>query len=313
METLRGTFEGTSPRVRGKRLQPRRRDRMVRYIPARAGEAGRSPSGPPSPAVHPRACGGSNPSAKQGEIAPGTSPRVRGKRSPSGAVRVQIGYIPARAGEAPSGARIRRTPRVHPRACGGSGYQDGEEAGERGTSPRVRGKRRRLRRAGRPGGYIPARAGEAALAGVTAGLFAVHPRACGGSPGRGPIRGGKSGTSPRVRGKLKPQARELEMLGYIPARAGEAARGRAPSCGSRVHPRACGGSRHGKPDTVSPTGTSPRVRGKPSNVTRAPGTPRYIPARAGEASPGCSATGGRSVHPRACGGSRYAARANSRQ
>ena len=70
----------------------------------------------------------------------GTSPRVRGKRSPTTIRRVAAGYIPARAGEAHIGDVESLAYTVHPRACGGSRSDGCAECPQAGTSPRVRGK-----------------------------------------------------------------------------------------------------------------------------------------------------------------------------
>ena len=138
---------GTSPRVRGKL----RRGRLVRvthrYIPARAGEATRRRRARPNARVHPRACGGSRLARESQRVPVGTSPRVRGKRPSCARAGTRGGYIPARAGEAVDVGVGRQTMRVHPRACGGSRAAAKSNPNQTGTSPRVRGKRRRR---GRP-------------------------------------------------------------------------------------------------------------------------------------------------------------------
>ena len=150
----------------------------------------------------------------------------------------------------------------------------------------------------------------------------VHPRVCGGNPERADIALAAQGTSPRVRGNLglpireslgvgtSPRVRgkrlvilnkpvvvryipacagkrivgpyEGRYLGYIPACAGET-QGSGDLWGlTTVHPRVCGGNAMSKMVGASPTGTSPRVRGKlTQNLTRL-SSERYIPACAGE-------------------------------
>ena len=118
------------------------------------------------------------------------------------------------------------------------------------------------------------------------------------SPARSP-----KGTSPRVRGKRALLLIAIYVLGYIPARAGEARpapdRDRYP----RVHPRACGGSADAVAGPGGREGTSPRVRGKPACCAVQPRPWGYIPARAGEAGAARAGASGAGVHPRACGGS----------
>ena len=111
--------------------------------------------------VHPRVCGGSCIIEFGRWVHVGTSPRVRGKPGNVVSSRIIIGYIPACAGEARRGRGANIRGKVHPRVCGGS-HRPGARAGDyAGTSPRVRGKRRRADAESKHPGYIPACAGEA--------------------------------------------------------------------------------------------------------------------------------------------------------
>ena len=72
------------------------------------------------------------------------------------------------------------------------------------------------------------------------------------------------GSSPRVRGK---QAAELEQsvgAGLIPACAGKTNAQRCGCSSQRAHPRVCGENILAIAEILSPDGSSPRVRGKPS-------------------------------------------------
>ena len=108
-----------------------------------------------------------------------------------------------------------------------------------------------------------------------------HPRACGEQEGFGMYSGSAMGSSPRVRGTARWWASIGNILGIIPARAGN--RLSCHSCADKVrdHPRACG--------------EQTRVAGSTSR------SPWIIPARAG------NSAGVREVlptfrdHPRACG------------
>ena len=299
-------LKGTSPRVRGKpgRLESERAD--GRYIPACAGEAGHATVSGESDKVHPRVCGGSRcaPQITHGER--GTSPRVRGKHDQKIPGAVARGYIPACAGEAPRPTASRDRTEVHPRVCGGSRYCDAMLARWKGTSPRVRGK-------GVHGvlgqGYIPACAGEAAAARVTARTNWVHPRVCGGSLGASRSASRSWGTSPRVRGKRAMLRFPANPIRYIPACAGEAAALPKSLTVSEVHPRVCGGSRYCDAMLARWKGTSPRVRGKGVHGVLGQG---YIPACAGEAAAARVTARTNWVHPRVCGGSLGASRSASR-
>ena len=72
-------MSGSSPRVRGKRLDGRAIPSHGRIIPARAGQTTLMPNISVQITDHPRACG-ANYALDPGKIVrPGSSPRVRGK------------------------------------------------------------------------------------------------------------------------------------------------------------------------------------------------------------------------------------------
>ena len=54
------------------------------------------------------------------ELMDGLSPRVRGSLEPHNHVLVELGSIPACAGEPPVGAQRAEMKRVYPRVCGGA-------------------------------------------------------------------------------------------------------------------------------------------------------------------------------------------------
>ena len=97
----RGTCHrlGSSPRMRGKHSLGVD-VRMARgLIPAHAGKTSRFSAYPTNPAAHPRACGENRPRLKARTIAPGSSPRMRGKRVGDFAGFGVDGLIPAHAGK----------------------------------------------------------------------------------------------------------------------------------------------------------------------------------------------------------------------
>ena len=111
-------FQGSSPRVRGKRDNPRSRGSLRRLIPACAGKTGREPTDPPRSRAHPRVCGENVREPFRKDSAMGSSPRVRGKpflyRDPLGRRRL----IPACAGKTHRSPRARVCAWAHPRVCG---------------------------------------------------------------------------------------------------------------------------------------------------------------------------------------------------
>ena len=136
--------EGPSPRVRGSRGNHRLRRTENGSIPACAGEPDEFGCRGSLWPVHPRVCGGAQ--VRGGTIIqlPGPSPRVRGSPFPCALETVDLGSIPACAGE-PIFRHVRPSfTRVHPRVCGGAGLALPATGPALGPSPRVRGSRNYL-------------------------------------------------------------------------------------------------------------------------------------------------------------------------
>ena len=110
-----------------------------------------------------------------------------------------------------------------------------------------------------------------------------------------------SGSSPRVRGKLDEFLAQEGHLRIIPARAGQTSTPMSPKNSRPDHPRACGANQNQLRTMGVDIGSSPRVRGKPTDVKRAPHTVRIIPARAGQTRLTALTPYPTSDHPRACG------------
>ncbi len=251
--------------------------------------------------VHPRACGEREKVEDVKRDIRGSSPRVRGTRQPGRSCRVDRRFIPARAGNARRILRLLKPCAVHPRACGERVDRQYRSSAQLGSSPRVRGTRYHLHDLLRPARFIPARAGNASSQNAYPPRYSVHPRACGERRPSPALCTAVSGSSPRVRGTLSMRRRRKTASRFIPARAGNAVgwcRGSSPR---PVHPRACGERRRIAPETASPVGSSPRVRGTRLRRHEDPAVRRFIPARAGNAPPSPRESSGDTVHPRACG------------
>ena len=193
--------KGTSPRVRGKRADPRRAGSQEGYIPACAGETWKVTHTKGPWQVHPRVCGGNRAKLTVARHSYGTSPRVRGKLRLGAFTASRIRYIPACAGETSHPHAQSHHGWVHPRVCGGNGVLILARILSSGTSPRVRGKLQSRRQARRPTRYIPACAGETSGDSRVSSWLAVHPRVCGGNAFVSFTGPPEPGTSPRVRGK----------------------------------------------------------------------------------------------------------------
>ena len=152
--------DGSSPRVRGKRLGGGMRWRSLRLIPARAGKTWGWRRGRRRGGAHPRACGENPPGATEGRRPTGSSPRVRGKQCGRCPTLRRCGLIPARAGKTKPSPSAPANSAAHPRACGENYTPELVMLDEAGSSPRVRGKPSRRSRRRRWPRLIPARAGK---------------------------------------------------------------------------------------------------------------------------------------------------------
>ena len=151
---------GSSPRVRGKLARLLVAGGEGRLIPARAGKTGISGPAWSSPWAHPRACGENKSRSLAGLMMRGSSPRVRGKHHPRRRRSRRDRLIPARAGKTWRVLTGTWLLQAHPRACGENVRGFRPAGAGVGSSPRVRGKRRRRGLRIVLGGLIPARAGK---------------------------------------------------------------------------------------------------------------------------------------------------------
>ena len=167
---------GPSPRARGSRREDVYDVRVDGSIPASAGKPGPSARAITLSRVHPRERGEAGRGSPMRRRKWGPSPRARGSRYITDAIRDGNGSIPASAGkpaQAP-GRRARR--RVHPRERGEAGIEQLARLWWRGPSPRARGSRQPQRRPGAREGSIPASAGKPVSGVARTGRARVHPR-----------------------------------------------------------------------------------------------------------------------------------------
>ena len=139
LQDMRGSAWGSSPRMRGT-LRGSRLDALgTRIIPAHAGNTlGRSPPSR-SNRDHPRACGEHFPLMLTWGALEGSSPRMRGTHKASFMGRVEIGIIPAHAGNTWMGGWKPGVIGDHPRACGEHVFRRALVGFGWGSSPRMRG------------------------------------------------------------------------------------------------------------------------------------------------------------------------------
>ena len=297
------SVHGSSPRVRGTQYDSPGEGTGRRFIPACAGNSPRVAGSGRSAAVHPRVCGELTVTLSLTATAAGSSPRVRGTPGHQHRCGGRGRFIPACAGNS-RGTRRRLPGRsVHPRVCGELAILAPGPNWPGGSSPRVRGTRRRCPVAVGYGRFIPACAGNS----HTAAASEAH--AGGSSPRvRGTLRVGRrafqpprfipacAGNSalhatgstaapvhPRVCGELVPcRCHRRQLRRFIPACAGNS---RGAGCRQRrtpVHPRVCGELPEMLAGSRSQTGSSPRVRGTRQDSSRPPSWSTVHPRVCGE-------------------------------
>ena len=292
---------GSSPRVRGKRQERRRRRPHPGLIPARAGKTFAGRGRRPWRRAHPRACGENLAQLRSPDRVKGSSPRVRGKPLGDHFGLGAPGLIPACAGK--TGSCSASWPRrwAHPRVCGENAPSLDALTVNAGSSPRVRGKHPGLQSSDPVRRLIPARAGKTARASRSPPSPVAHPRVCGENSDIARLLRIDADSSPRVRGKRENLARSSLHLRLIPARAGKTPTSSATAPGGRAHPRACGENAEESASGLCCAGSSPRVRGKRAGCPQAGAGLRLIPARAGKTRHRGCAGSSRRAHPRACG------------
>ena len=170
-----------------------------------------------------------------------------------------------------------------------------------GSSPRVQGKRVAAEGLDRRGRIIPACAGKTSQSCPHTSAHTAHPRACGENHHPALTASWPSGSSPRMRGKQYRAGLAILHQGLIPAHAGKTGYLSAGKASVRAHPRACGENAPIAQSLGPGTGSSPRMRGKPTPRRSNGSEGRLIPAHAGKTRPPGTLRHRPPAHPRACG------------
>ena len=150
----------------------------------------------------------------------GSSPRMRGAPVYDWLGKRLDGIIPAYAGSTSSRGRRTRRERDHPRVCGEHPHTRKTDVFMAGSSPRMRGARRRHCRDQPCAGIIPAYAGSTWSARNSSTTHQDHPRVCGEHSSPLKVCVLLTGSSPRMRGALKNLNQSDVVAGIIPAYAG---------------------------------------------------------------------------------------------
>ena len=211
-----------------------------RIIPAHAGQTPCPKAGVLQWTDHPRACGANFKTWVKQTENHGSSPRMRGKRVRARASATRARIIPAHAGQTHRMQRGFMAGPDHPRACGANVHTAYQLRFPAGSSPRMRGKRLHDRCHRQRGRIIPAHAGQTWAVRPRVRPNSDHPRACGANPWFRLPGGSETGSSPRMRGKLKVGFNLRTSHRIIPAHAGQTMGHRTGQQQLPDHPRACG-------------------------------------------------------------------------
>ena len=156
----------------------------------------------------------------------------------------------------------------HPRVCGEKLPVRRAAAGRAGSPPRMRGKVAAISAYNAAPGITPAYAGKSTLHRDDAPLSWDHPRVCGEKKRKGNSPHARTGSPPRMRGKVPAGFLEVVQPRITPAYAGK----RLPSLLFLAlhwdHPRVCGEKTLLFLKWCSDTGSPPRMRGKVSIASR---------------------------------------------
>ena len=214
------SHKGSSPHVRGARQACDDALQESGIIPACAGSTTVGKTKLLFIWDHPRMCGEHELGDFAAFLDQGSSPHVRGALRQTQRQGQRPGIIPACAGSTPTATRPSREPRDHPRMCGEHFTTTGSPYCSSGSSPHVRGARRRQQDHPGSQGIIPACAGSTPMSPTGRGAMWDHPRMCGEHSRPMKSRSNCGGSSPHVRGARQSRSLINLSLGIIPACAG---------------------------------------------------------------------------------------------
>ena len=132
-----------------------------------------------------------------------------------------------------------------------------------GSSPHARGTRNHVSRCDSPCGIIPACAGNTLASRLSLLAGRDHPRMRGEHIGHHLLADAATGSSPHARGTLTGEGSRSDVLGIIPACAGNTVLHSRLPCPCRDHPRMRGEHGYNGESAQNSQGSSPHARGTP--------------------------------------------------
>ena len=156
---MRPSHWGSSPLARGTLVSRNPLETVVGLIPARAGNTPPRQQSQNPTLAHPRSRGEHPAKTAVAEPDPGSSPLARGTREGFSCEALEVGLIPARAGNTQSTGMSHRGRWAHPRSRGEHLAGRWRRRARSGSSPLARGTPSGAVGGGYGDGLIPARAG----------------------------------------------------------------------------------------------------------------------------------------------------------
>ncbi len=272
---------GSSPRGRGTDVAHCVGLRVVRVIPAWAGNSSGCATRPVRAAGHPRVGGEQSVGLAAAQTLGGSSPRGRGTDRAADSKADEPRVIPAWAGNRRSTTGCSSPQPGHPRVGGEQSSPHAMRLSPSGSSPRGRGTVfPRERDHVRPR-VIPAWAGNSAPSAISTVRVSGHPRVGGEQDPSRVIVPSRNGSSPRGRGTVALDRPECLDGRVIPAWAGNRDAPYVAGHPRPGHPRVGGEQRIFRAAAVIHIGSSPRGRGTDNADRVRRERHRVIPAWAG--------------------------------
>ena len=228
---------GSSPLIRGKRVDIPMERAHDRLIPAHAGKTTCCRRAKPLEWAHPRSREDNIFIVTPWGQGEGASLLTRGKQAHSLHEVVVRGLIPAHAGKTRGNRGARKGRRAHPRSRGENVLTQQTGYKETGSSPLTRGKRQQDRHRQAAPRLIPAHAGKTPRYSHAAPSCAAHPRSHGENTGWLSEGGHHYGSSPLTRGKHMRTLSLPTLARLIPAHARKTSCPDFSPSPTRAHPR----------------------------------------------------------------------------
>ena len=196
----------------------------------------------------------------------GSPLRVRGKVHLCGVVRCLFGITPACAGKSSSGLASACGSGDHPRVCGEKFNLKEMSKTLLGSPPRMQGKD--IFPDGLPCAVriTPACAGKSLWCAQGQAQERDHPRVCEEKNFLLLMTSRRSGSPPRVRGKVDALSDIIQDYGITPACAGKSHWESLRRSPPEDHPRVCGEKDKSRVKVIPSQGSPPRVRGKENHA-----------------------------------------------